>query len=136
MNTAAPLSVNAGEDFGADEIRLLLQLGLHAAFNRRTAAALRLFDALARLRPLAGFPAIGQALALLAAHRVDDAVRKLEHAVSARPEDHEARALLGLALRLARRQAQARQVLAPLLVCGERDAATRLAHELVRAPAP
>jgi predicted Zn-dependent protease len=136
MNAATPFAVGAVEDLGAEEIRLLMQMGLHAAFNRRTAAAMRLFEALARVRPDTGFPLIGQAVALLAAHRIDDAVRRLEFAVSSRPDDRDARALLGLALRLARRQAQGRQVLAPLLSHGEHDPASRLAHELVRAPAP
>ena len=80
----------------------------------------------------AGFPRIGAAQALLASGRASEAVRSLEAAQARHPDDDDVRALLGLALRVARRGAHERRVLAPLLAgTGVRDtSAARLAHRL------
>ena len=119
-------------ELDATEIRLLAGLGLWGAFDGKAAEALRLFEALGRLRPAAAFPRIGAAQALLASGRAAEAVRSLEAAQAEHPGDDDVRALLGLALHVARRGAHERRVLAPLLVGTEaRDThAARLAHRL------
>lgn len=119
-------------ELDAAEIRTLAGLGLWAAFDGRAAEALRLFEALGGLRPAAAFPRIGAAQALLASGRANEAVRVLEAAQAAHPDDDDVRALLGLALRVARRGAHEQRVLAPLLAgAGTRDSsAARLAHRL------
>jgi predicted Zn-dependent protease len=119
-------------ELDAAEIRTLAGLGLWAAFDGQAAEALRLFEALGRLRPAAAFPRIGTAQALLASGRAGEAVRLLESAQAEHPDDDDVRALLGLALRVARRGAQERRVLAPLLADGDmRDTnAARLASRL------
>ena len=130
--TAAATGGSPLAELDAIEIRTLAGLGLWAAFDGKAAEALRLFDALGRLRPAAAFPRIGAAQALLASGRAGEAVRSLEAALVAHPDDDDVRALLGLALHVARRGAHERRVLAPLLAGVEmRDtSAARLAHRL------
>ena len=55
----------------------------------------------------------------------------LETTLAEQPEDDDVRSMLGLALRVARRDAQGRQVLAPLLAEGREEQAARLARRLV-----
>lgn len=124
------------EDLGAAEVRRLMEIGLHAAFNGQPNRALRLFEALSRLRPDAAFPRIGMAQSLLTAGREAEAVRVLEvlHAVA--PQDDDVRVMLGLALRIARRAAQTERVLLPLLDDGRDARAARLARRLIALPMP
>lgn len=123
------------DDLRPEEVRRMMEIGLHAAFTGRTDEALRLFEALARLRPGAGFARIGSAQALLAAGREADAVRVLEAAHAQSPDDDDVRVMLGLALRLARRAAQTERVLRPLLQArGDDGPASRLARGLMGLP--
>ena len=122
------------QELRTEELRELMSIGLHAAFNGRVEPALRLFDALGRLRPGESFPRIGTAQALLAARRFDQAVRLLEATLAEQPEDDAVRVMLGLALQVALRESQGRQVLAPLLEADRDAQASRLACELLTAP--
>lgn len=116
-----------------DELRQLVRLGMEAALGGRPQAALGLFEALEVLRPQASFVATGQALALLAEGRSEAAVASLERARQRWPEDGELAVLLGLALRLAGRHAQARMLLATLGSAA--PAAAALAEKLIELPA-
>ena len=130
--TAAPEA--PADDLSPAEVRRMMEIGLHAVFAGRAGEALKLFDALGRLRPGAGFPRIGIAQALLAAGRANEAVRVLEAAHAHDPADDDVRVMLGLALRLAQRMAQTARVLEPLLHADE-DGPGRLARRLMALPA-
>ncbi len=119
---AAPLT--------AEEMRELVSIGFHGALNGRPHAALRLFQMLEVLRPEEGFPRIGQALALMALGRPDEAARLLEAALASRPHDDSLRVFLGMTLRIANRGHRARSVLSSLAGRTEDSAPIRLARQL------
>jgi tetratricopeptide (TPR) repeat protein len=123
-------------ELDADDVRTLANLGLWGAFGGRAAEALRLFEALTRLRPGAAWPHVGTAQALLASGRAHQAIRALEAALDASPDDAEIRALLGLALRVGRQGAHERRVLGPLVDAASDSGGARLARGLAAADAP
>lgn len=101
---------------GADEVRLLTQVGYLAAGWGRVAQAECIFAALQQERPQQSFALLGVPTALLNAGRHFEAVQRLQ-AIAPLPEGEEADmvgAFLGLALQLDTRNAQAQQVLRPL----------------------
>ena len=118
------------------EIRQLVSVGFHGLLNGKPQAALRLFEGLTALRPEAGFPRIGKALALLACGRAQEAARVLEDALLARPDDDDLRVFLGMTLHVGQREHHARAVLATLTERGIGSPAARLAQRLCGQPYP
>lgn len=97
----------------SDEIRLLTEVGMVLAGAGKTAPAVRLFDALAGLRPTRAFPYVGKAMALINAERAEEAVATLRHALPlAEAEAPTLQAFLGFALHLAGHSAESQRQLA------------------------
>jgi len=113
-----------------EEIRSLVSIGFHGLLNGKHEAALRLFEGLGVLRPHAPFPRIGSALSLIAAGRAEEAIRVLERTHELLPQNDEVRVFLGMTLRIASREHQARAVLATLVGRDAQEPAARLARRL------
>lgn len=97
----------------AQDARLLTEIGMLAAEAGDVARADAVFGALRRVRPDRAYPYIGLVLARLAAGRAGEAVRLLEDAEIADPQERGVlHAWRGLALQLAGRSAESRKVLA------------------------
>ena len=97
----------------ADDARFLTEIGMLAAGRGDVRHADTIFHALRRLRPERAYPVVGLAVARLNAGRANDAVRLLEDAVLADPQERAVvRAWCGLALQLAGRSAESLRVLA------------------------
>jgi Flp pilus assembly protein TadD len=122
------------EALGPGEIRSLVSIGFHGLLNGQHEPALRLFEALQVLRPLAPFPLIGSALSMIAAGRADEAARVLERAHALLPQDDDVRVFLGMTLRIASRGHQARAVLGTLVGSDSDTPAVRLARRLCNSP--
>ncbi|THF57273.1 tetratricopeptide repeat protein [Pseudothauera rhizosphaerae] len=119
-------------ELGAEEVRSLVAIGFHGALNGKPQAALRLFEALAELRPEQPFPLIGQALALIGEGKPETAVQLLERSPPELAKHHDTISVfLGLALRLARREHQARSVLTAVAEGEGDEQARRLARQLL-----
>jgi Flp pilus assembly protein TadD len=127
-----PEATVAGLD--AEEVRRLASIGFHGVLNGQPEAALRLFEGLGTLRPDAGFPRIGSALALMAVGRAADAARVLEDALVRRPDDDEIRVFLGMTLHIANRTHQARAVLEPVVARETDTPIARLARQMLDLP--
>ncbi|MFC7206472.1 tetratricopeptide repeat protein [Comamonas endophytica] len=92
----------------ASDIRLLTQVGFLAAGRGDVPRALRIFNALALLRPGQAFSFVGLACALMNAARAPEAVQKLQAAcLPPGPESDLVQAFQGLALQLAGRAGKA-----------------------------
>jgi hypothetical protein len=108
----AAVSIEAAFALEAVQARLLTEVGFLAAGRGDVARADAIFGALRLWRPGRAYPWLGLAVARLNAGRADEAVRVLEGVDC---DDAEDTALLqawrGLALQLAGRLAQSRQVL-------------------------
>jgi tetratricopeptide (TPR) repeat protein len=102
----------AGFVLGADDVRLLTEVGFLAASHADAVRAKRIFGALAAARPHRAFPSVGLATAWLNAGRPDEAVAVLEQALV---EDRDERDTLdswrGLALQMAGRVDESRRLL-------------------------
>ncbi|MBS7777592.1 tetratricopeptide repeat protein [Acidovorax sp. CCYZU-2555] len=95
-----------------DDLQLLTQVGFLAAGRGDVAAALRIFEALALLRPDRSFAYVGLATALLNAGRAGDAVQRLDTVHLPRgPELDMLEAFKGLALQFAERRGESTYVL-------------------------
>jgi len=132
IEVGAPARIMALE---AQEVRRLVSIGFHAVLNGAPNSALRLFESLTTLRPRAGFPRIGSALALLATGRPEEAARVMERAHALQPHDDEVRVILGMTLCFAERSQRGCAVLAQV---AQREAdmpAARLARRLLKLPA-
>ena len=88
-----------------EEIRLLTEVGFLAGARGNIKAARSIFGALERCRPLAAFPYIGMAMALLNVKCHDEAVRVIDRALAivSDSEVSDLQAVRALALRLAGR---------------------------------
>lgn len=96
----------------AQEARLLAEVGMLAAEAGDVTRADAIFGALRRVRPDRAYPYIGLVLARLAAGRAGEAVRLLEDADIADPQERGVlHAWRGLALQLVGRSAESRKVL-------------------------
>lgn len=96
----------------ADDIRLLTQVGFLAAGRGDAPRALRIFDALALLRPQRAFGFVGLASALMNAGRAPEAVQRLQTVcLPAGPESDMLEAFRGLALQLAGRASESTALL-------------------------
>lgn len=115
-----------------EEVRRLVSIGFHGVLNGKPEPALRLFESLCTVRPDAGFPRIGCALALIAMGRAEEAVRVLEETLRRRPDDDDVRVYLGMTLRMANRGQQAGAVLTTLAERNDDSARTRLARQLLK----
>lgn len=105
----------------SSDIRLLTQLGFLAAGRGDVSRALRIFEALALLRPHAAFAFVGLASALMNGGRATEAVQRLQSVrLPSGPEADMLQAFLGVALQLAGRTAESRAVLRQTML----DAAT------------
>lgn len=91
-----------------EDIRLLTEVGFLAAARGDVQRASVIFRALERLRPQAGFPCIGLAVALLNAGKPADAVLELDSGLLRVPASDaaELHAFRGLALQKAGRQSE------------------------------
>lgn len=94
------------------DVQLLTQVGFLAAGRGDVSRALRIFEALALLRPERAFAYVGMTAALLNAARAMDAVQRL-HAVRLPdgPETDMLEAFKGLALQFAGRSSESSYVL-------------------------
>lgn len=95
-----------------DDVQLLAQVGFLVAGRGDATGALRIFEALALLRPDRAFAYVGQATALLNAGRAGEAAQRLDAAhLPAGPEADMLEAFKGLALQLAERRSESTYVL-------------------------
>lgn len=95
-----------------DDVQLLTQVGFLAAGRGDAAAALRIFEALALLRPDRSFAYVGLAVALLNAGRAGEAVQRLDAVrLPGGPELDMLEAFKGLALQFAERRGESTYVL-------------------------
>jgi len=101
----------------SDDIQLLTQAGFLAAGLGNTAAALRIFEALAVLRPHHAFGYVGLGSALMNAGRAAEAVQRLQ-AVSLPPgaEADMLDSFTAVALQLAGRHSESRSLLRQLVL--------------------
>lgn len=92
----------------SEDIRLLTEVGFLAAARGDLQRAGVIFGALERLRPAAGFPYIGLAVAMLNAGKPDAAVHELDNGLLHVPlaDAPELHAFRGLALQKAGRQSE------------------------------
>ncbi|MEF9999332.1 MAG: hypothetical protein RR720_10260 [Comamonas sp.] len=125
----------------AADIQLLTQVGFLAAGRGDVPRALRIFEALARLRPDRAFAHIGAATALLNASRASDAVQQLQAVrMPDGPERDMLEAFRGLALQLAGRRSESIYVLRRVVDLARQgsasDAAVFAARLLGEAPHP
>lgn len=100
-----------------DDVQLLIQVGFLAAGRGQVAAALRIFEALAVLRPDQAFAFVGMGSALMNAGRAAEAVQRLQ-AVSLPPgaEADMLDSFKAVALQLAGRHSESRSLLRQLLL--------------------
>ncbi|QKV54384.1 hypothetical protein [Comamonas antarctica] len=99
------------------DVQLLIQVGFLAAGRGDVAAALRIFEALAVLRPEQAFAFVGLGSALMNAGRAGEAVQRLQ-AVSLPPgaEADMLDSFKALALQLAGRHSESRSLLRQLVL--------------------
>ncbi len=96
----------------SDDVQLLTQVGFLAAGRGDVAAALRIFEALALLRPDRSFAFVGLTIALLNAGRASEAVQRLDTVhLPGGPESDMLEAFKGLALQFAERRGESTYVL-------------------------
>ena len=82
-------------------VRLLMRVGYAAAWNGLYKEAVAVFDGVGAVRPESEVPVIGAAVVAMLSGNDDVAVKTLEEgALSLNPESAQARAHLGVALRL------------------------------------
>lgn len=129
----------------ACDIRLLTQVGFLAASRGDVPRALRIFNALALLRPDQAFSFVGMACALMNAARAADAVQRLQAiCLPPGPESDMLRAFQGLALQLDGRAGESTYVLRQIVSRidkgtpseGARLAASLLGEDLDMVPMP
>lgn len=97
-----------GSPLSAQEIRLLSSIGFMAAKSGCLVPAVRIFEALAVLRPGLGFPFIGMSIAYLAVGMAGEAVHVLSNrALPSCSDQAELKLWLGLALQQAGNHAAA-----------------------------
>jgi predicted Zn-dependent protease len=112
----------AGLPLDRDAMRLIAEIGFIGVQSGQPAAARAIFESLSVLRPDSTLPHLGLAMADLAADRPQDAARTLrDKGLKQHPADPELMAFLGLALRSAGQDAEARKVLAAVV---EQDSAS------------
>ena len=105
------------------DLQLLTQVGFLAAVRGDLRRALRIFEALALLRPERAFPFVGLVTAFMHSGRASEAVARLQAVcLPAGPESDMLEAFRGLALQLAGRQSESTYVLRQV-VMGARHAA-------------
>lgn len=118
-------------DIDTRHIQLLTPIGFLAAGRGDVQSAVRIFEALALLRPEHAFPLVGLATALMNSGRAAEAVQRLQSVhLPAGPETDMLRALHGLALQLAGRNAESHFVLRQVVAqarCGALSDGARLA---------
>ncbi len=128
------------EVLGADDIRLLTEVGFVGAGAGLWQQAQQLFEALATLRPNRDFPIIGLATLQLNRQQPEEAVlllEKVRQALATQPDTPpEDVAMLaafhGVALHCARRTAESQQVLQSVLQMGyHSQAAQRIARTML-----
>ena len=99
-----------------DDIQLLIQVGFLAAGRRELAAALRIFEALAVLRPDQAFGYVGLGSALMNAGRAGEAVQRLQSVhLPPGPDADMLDSFKAVALQLAGRHSESRSLLRQLL---------------------
>ena len=117
-----------------EALRLLSEIGYAAVHHGLGPRAAPIFTALAVLRPKNAAAGIGRGLAAMAAGQPEEAVRVLQQeALAVEPENRNARAMLGLALRFAGRNHDSRRVFEQLIAENDDDSSARLARELLNA---
>lgn len=100
-----------------DDVQLLLQVGFLAAGRGEVAAALRIFEALAVLRPDQAFGFVGLGSALMNAGRAGEAVQRLQAVrLPPGPEADMLDSFKGVALQLAGRHSESRALLRQLVL--------------------
>lgn len=129
----------------ACDIRLLTQVGFLAAGRGDVPRALRIFNAMALLRPRQAFSFVGLACALMNAARAPEAVQRLQAVcLPPGPESDMLQAFQGLALQLAGRAGESTYLLRQIVQRAGKDtpsegarlAASLLGEELGAAPVP
>lgn len=101
----------------SDDIQLLTQAGFLAAGRGNVATALRIFEALAMLRPEQAFGFVGLGSALMNAGRVNEAVQRLQSvSLPPGPEADMLDSFKGVALQLAGRHSESRFLLRQLVL--------------------
>lgn len=101
----------------SDDVQLLTQAGFLAAGRGNVAAALRIFEALALLRPEQAFGFVGLGSALMNAGRVNEAVQRLQSVrLPPGPEADMLDSFKGVALQLAGRHSESRFLLRQLVL--------------------
>lgn len=115
----------------ADELRLLVEIGLLGAGHGAAVAALRLFAAVRLVAPEQVAGPAGMASTLLTLGRTDEALACLASIVESGQADPSIVALYGLALHLSGSHAQSREVLLPLVNDSNDAAASALARRLL-----
>lgn len=112
MNPAMPLRNDVEPDLLPEDVRLLTELGFCAIGGARTKEARLIFAGLMRMRPQRSFPYVGMAMAHIAAHQASEAIDVLGSVtLDDAAERADIDAFRGLALQLAGRQGESRQVL-------------------------
>jgi tetratricopeptide (TPR) repeat protein len=89
----------------------LAEIGYFAAHNGQVPKARRLFEGLLQAAPNLGSAKLGLAFTYLVANDFPKAEEGIREALAADPNNNEARALLGLCLALAGREAEAAPIL-------------------------
>jgi thioredoxin-like negative regulator of GroEL len=116
----------------SEALRLLSEIGYAAAQHGLGRQAEPVFRALELCRPKSAAAGVGRALVALNRGQAEEAVRVLrQEALRAEPDSRSARALLGLALRLAGLSHESRQVLEALVADDGEDNSARMAREIL-----
>jgi hypothetical protein len=100
-------------------VKSLMEIGIVAAGSGLRDHARAIFEGLAAVRPESDGPAIGLALIDLGRSEHEAAIGRLREAVAQHPESLDSKMFLGLALKLAGRNAECGRVVEELVASGD-----------------